>query len=414
LFVKKMVCSRCQTEYNPLSNPILCRNNDNGRLDIVYDYDRVAESFSKSSIEKRVPRGVWRYWELIPVDQRYASPLCEGNTPLLHAQRLGGELGVRRLFLKDETRNPTASFKDRAMAVGAAKAVEMDRKDVVIASSGNAASSLAAYSASLGLRCTAFVPEDVAMGKASQLLLYGARVLRVKQVEEGRDPTVDLMMQTVKELGWYPCPSFGPFNPYQVEGPKTIVYEMVEQMGWSVPDFVFIPTGSGCLATGIWKALKELRLLGLIENYPKMVPVQPSGNMSLVRAILQGKSFEEVEPEKWPKSIASGLLDPYPWDGDAAIEGVRTTGGTAVAVEEEEIRDAVKKLARLEGVFAEPSGAVGVAAVQKLLEQGVLDASDTVVVLVTASGLKEPEKIASTAELPLIQPALSELMRYLS
>ncbi|MEM2556883.1 MAG: pyridoxal-phosphate dependent enzyme, partial [Candidatus Caldarchaeum sp.] len=290
----------------------------------------------------------------------------------------------------------------------------MDRKDVVIASSGNAASSLAAYSASLGLRCTAFVPEDVAMGKASQLLLYGARVLRVKQVEEGRDPTVDLMMQTVKELGWYPCPSFGPFNPYQVEGPKTIIYEMVEQMGWSVPDFVFIPTGSGCLATGIWKALKELRLLGLIENYPKMVPVQPSGNMPLVRAILQGKSFEEVEPEKWPKSIASGLLDPYPWDGDAAIEGVRTTGGTAVAVEEEEIRDAVKKLARLEGVFAEPSGAVGVAAVQKLLEQGVLDASDTVVVLVTASGLKEPEKIASTAELPLIQPALSELMRYLS
>ncbi|MEM4178069.1 MAG: threonine synthase [Candidatus Caldarchaeum sp.] len=414
MFVKKMVCSRCRTEYNPLSNPILCRNNDNGRLDIVYDYDRVAESFSKSSIEKRVPRGVWRYWELIPVDQRYASPLCEGNTPLLHAQRLGGELGVRRLFLKDETRNPTASFKDRAMAVGAAKAVEMGRKDVVIASSGNAASSLAAYSASLGLRCTAFVPEDVAIGKASQLLLYGARVLRVKQVEEGRDPTVDLMMQTVKELGWYPCPSFGPFNPYQVEGPKTIVYEMVEQMGWSVPDFVFIPTGSGCLATGIWKALKELRLLGLIENYPKMVPVQPSGNMSLVRAILQGKSFEEVEPEKWPKSIASGLLDPYPWDGDAAIEGVRTTGGTAVAVEEEEIRDAVKKLARLEGVFAEPSGAVGVAAVQKLLEQGVLDASDTVVVLVTASGLKEPEKIASTAELPLIQPALSELMRYLS
>lgn len=409
-----MVCSRCGTEYNPLSNPILCRNNDNGRLDIVYDYDRVAESFSKSSIEKRVPRGVWRYWELIPVDQRYASPLCEGNTPLLHAQRLGGELGVRRLFLKDETRNPTASFKDRAMAVGAAKAVEMGRKDVVIASSGNAASSLAAYSASLGLRCTAFVPEDVAIGKASQLLLYGARVLRVKQVEEGRDPTVDLMMQTVKELGWYPCPSFGPFNPYQVEGPKTIIYEMVEQMGWSVPDFVFIPTGSGCLATGIWKALKELRLLGLIENYPKMVPVQPSGNMSLVRAILQGKSFEEVEPEKWPKSIASGLLDPYPWDGDAAIEGVRTTGGTAVAVEEEEIRDAVKKLARLEGVFAEPSGAVGVAAVQKLIEQGVLDASDTVVVLVTASGLKEPEKIASTAELPLIQPSLSELMRYLS
>ncbi|MEM0349956.1 MAG: threonine synthase [Candidatus Caldarchaeum sp.] len=414
MFVEKMVCSRCGTEYSPSINPILCRNNDNGRLDIFYDLDRVAGSFTKSSIEKRPPNGVWRYWELMPVDQRYASPLKEGNTPLLHAQRLGEELGVKKLFLKDETRNPTASFKDRAMAVGAAKAVEMGRRDVVIASSGNAASSLAAYSASLGLRCTAFVPEDVAIGKASQLLLYGARVLRVKQVEEGRDPTVDLMMQTVRELGWYPCPSFGAFNPYQVEGPKTIVYEMVEQMGWNVPDFVFIPTGSGCLATGIWKALKEMHQLGLIESYPKMVPVQPTGNMPLVRAILQGKKFEEIEPEKWPKSIASGLLDPYPWDGDAAMAGVRTTGGTAAAVEEDEIREAVKRLARLEGVFAEPSGAVGVAAVQKLLDQGVVEASDTVVVLVTASGLKEPEKVASTAELPLIRPSLSELKKYLS
>ncbi|MDW8062985.1 MAG: threonine synthase [Candidatus Caldarchaeum sp.] len=413
MFVEKMICSRCGEAYDPFSNPLMCRKNDMGRLDIYYDYDKVAESFTRANLSKRPPKGVWRFWELMPVDPKHSSPLSEGNTPLIQASRLGREIGLKNLLLKDETRNPTASFKDRAMSVGAAKAFEIGRKEVVIASSGNAASSLAAYSASLGLRCTAFVPEDVAMGKASQLLLYGARVVRVKQVAEGRDPTVELMLQTVKELGWYPCPSFGPFNPYQVEGPKTIVYETVEQLNWQPPDFILIPTGSGCLTTGIWKGLKDLKTLGLLNEYPKLVPVQPQGNMALVRAIKEGRKFEEIEPEKWPKSIASGLLDPFPWDGDAALEGVGTTGGTGEAVSEEEIRESMNKLAKHEGVFAEASGAVGIAAAEKLRNQGVIDASDTVVVLVTGSGLKEPEKITAEAKIPLIPPDIQQLRKLL-
>lgn len=410
MFLEKFVCSRCGEVYDPSLAPLICGNNDMGRLDVIYDYDKVAESFTRSELERRPPQGVWRFWELLPVDRKYSSPLSEGNTPLLRASRLGREIGLKNLFLKDETRNPTASFKDRAMSVGAAKAVEIGRKEVVIASSGNAASSLAAYSASLGLRCTAFVPEDVGMGKASQLLLYGARVVRVKQVAEGRDPTVELMLQTVKELGWYPCPSFGPFNPYQVEGPKTIVYETMEQLRWEPPDFILIPTGSGCLATGIWKGLKDLKIIGLIDRYPKIVPVQPEGNMPLIRAIKQGKKFEEIEPEKWPKSIASGLLDPFPWDGDAVLEGVKITGGTGEAVSESEIRDSMNKLAKLEGVFAEPSGAVGVAAAEKLRSQGVIDAADKVVILITGSGLKEPEKITSETRIPLIPPNIERLL----
>lgn len=414
LFVEKMVCSRCGESYDPRSNPIMCRNNDFGRLDIYYDYDKVAESFNRAELSKRPPQGVWRYWELMPVNRKHSSPLAEGNTPLLRAFRLGREIGLKNLFLKDDTRNPTASFKDRAMSVGAAKALETGKVNVVIASSGNAASSLAAYSASLGLNCTAFVPEDVSLGKASQLLLYGARVVRVKQVREGRDPTVELMLQTVHEMGWYPCPSFGPFNPYQVEGPKTIAYETIEQLEWTIPDFVLIPTGSGCLAAGIWKGFKDLKTLGLIDEYPKIVPVQPEGNMPLVRAIKQRKKFEEIEPEKWPRSIASGLLDPYPWDGDAVIEGVNATRGTGETVTETEIRDSVKKLANLEGVFAEPSGAVGVAAAQKLFHQGVIDSSDAVVILVTGSGLKEPEKMVAESSIPLITPDIEEFRRLLA
>jgi threonine synthase len=414
MFVEKLVCSRCGTSYRPEDNPLMCVRNDFGRLDIVYDFDRVLETFTASGVAERPPSGVWRYWELMPVDRKYASTLNEGGTPLLRARRLGKHIGVPNLFLKDETRNPTASFKDRAMSVGAAKAYEMGVSDVVIASSGNAASSLAAYSASLGLKCHAFVPEDVAAGKASQLLLFGAGVVRVRQVAEGRDPTVDLMLQTVKMLGWYPCPSFGPFNPYQVEGPKTISYEVVEQMGWSCPDAVVIPTGSGCLATGVWKGFKELKKLGLTDCYPKIIPVQPAGNMPLVRAIRAGKRFEEVEAEKWPKSIASGLLDPYPWDGDAAMEAVKITGGTAVALEEDEIKDSVKLLARLEGVFAEPSSAVGVMAVKKLVDEGFLDGSESVVVLVTGSGLKEPEKVRVEAGIPLINPDISELRKHIA
>ncbi|MDW8359942.1 MAG: threonine synthase [Candidatus Caldarchaeum sp.] len=413
MFVDRLVCSRCGAVYQYSDSPLMCRRNDFGRLDIIYDYDAARESFSRQAVSRRVWGGVWRYWELLPVEGKYAASLMEGGTPLLKTKKLGEHLGFKSFFVKDETRNPTASFKDRAMAVGAAKAVETGRRDVVIASSGNAASSLAAYSASLGLRCHAFVPEDVSTGKASQLLLYGAKVFRVKQTVEGRDPTVDLMVQTVSSWGWYPCPSFGPFNPYQVEGPKTIVYEVLEQLGWSVPDALLIPTGSGCLAAGIWKGLRDLMQLGLIDSYPSIVPVQPAGNQPLASAIKQGKAFSDIQPEKNPRSIASGLLDPYPWDGDAVIEGVKATHGCAETVEEDEIRESVRLLARMEGVFAEPSGAVGVLAAKKLLEAGWLDKSDTVVVLATGSGLKEPEKVVSGEKIPLTMPDLESLLRFL-
>jgi len=375
----------------------MCRKKDLGRLDVIYDYDAVAKQLTRRTLSSRATRDIWRYEELLPVPTRYAVRLREGGTPLLHAKRLGAKLGLRKLFLKDETRNPTASFKDRAMAVGITKAVEMGKKDVVIASSGNAAASLAAYSAAAGIRCHAFVPDDASVGKLAQLRLYGATTVQRKQEKKGEDATVQAMLKAVEKSGYYPCPSFGPFNPYQVEGPKTMAYEIFEQMSWSSPDAIFIPTGSGCLATGIWKGVNDFKQLGLIEELPKLVVVQPEGNQALVRAIRAHKKFSEIIPEAFPKSIASGLLDPFPWDGDAAMAGVRETKGAGVSASEAEIMRAVKDLAAYEGVFSEPSGAAGLAGLRRMLEQGTVNKNETAVVLVTGSGLKDPNVIVDSA-----------------
>jgi threonine synthase len=408
-YVERLICSKCGTAYKPEDNPIFCSKRDFGRLDIVYDYNAISTKITRANLESRNVRDIWRCAELLPVSSKFSVRLGEGGTPLIHARRLGEKLGMKNLFLKDETRNPTASFKDRAMAVGLAKAAELRKQDVVIASSGNAAASLAAYSAAAGIRCHAFVPHDASKGKIAQLLLYGADVLRCKQVKEGEDPAVQMMISAVDKFGYYPCPSFGPFNPYQVEGPKTIVYELYEQRNWEKIDLVLIPTGSGCLLTGIWKGLGDFKRLGFIESYPKLIAVQPDGNSALVRAVRQGLEFNQIAPEAYPASVASGLLDPYPWDGDAAMIAIRKTAGAGISVSDEEIMLAVKELAKYEGIFAEPSGAAGLAGLKKMMIDGTVDVNDSIVVLVTGSGLKELDKIIGTyPEPPLIEPALQE------
>lgn len=391
-FVKRLVCSKCGASYALDENRLMCRRRDFGRLDVVYDYDRVSEKLTRTSLRSRGARDVWRYEELLPARARFAVRLGEGGTPLVHGKRLGEKLGMKNLHFKDETRNPSASFKDRAMAVGIAKAVEMGKRDVAIASSGNAAASLAAYAAAAGIRCHAFVPPDAATGKIAQLLLYGASVTKCEQVKEGEDATVQEMLAAVEKHGYYPCPSFGPFNPYQVEGPKTMAYELFEQSDWKGVDAILVPTGSGCLLTGIWKGLRDFKELGLIRSYPRVIAVQPSGNQALVRAIQGGVEMDRLVPEAYPSSVAGGLLDPYPWDGDAAMEGVKATGGGGVSVSDREILASVRKLAAQEGIFAEPSGAAGLAGLERLLSEGGVDRDERVAVLVTGSGLKEPDR----------------------
>jgi len=388
----------------------MCRNGDLGRLDIYYDYEALSRAVDRSEISSR-EFYMWRYAEFLPVPSReYVVSLMEGGTPLIRASRLAEKLGLKNLYIKDETRNPTGSFKDRSMSVSVSMAKYFGFKRAVTASSGNAAAALAAYGARAGIEVYAFVPDFAGYGKIAQLLLYGAKVFRVRWIES-EDPTVKIMRILV-EHGFYPSPSFGPFNPYQIEGSKTISYEVIEQLGWSIPDHLFIPTGSASLLTGVYRGFYDWNAVGWIDGYPKLVAIQPEGNYPFVRAWLERvpPDPDAIRPwEKPPETIATGLEDTYPWDGDYGLYALYETNGYGIVVSDNEILEAVKLIARYEGVFAEPSGAAGLAGLVKAFEQGYVDRSDTIVVLVTGHGLKDPEVIAkSVGEPPVINPDVEE------
>ncbi len=413
-FVEYLRCSRCGRIYRLEDKPVMCLNKDLGRLDIVYDYEAIKEAISREELIRRSP-GMWRYFEFLPVsDRKYIVSLGEGSTPLIRAKRLAEALGLKNLYLKDETRMPTGSFKDRCMSVSVSMAVEYGFKRAVIASSGNAAAALAAYGARAGIDVIAFVPDFTAYGKIAQLLYYGAKVIKVRWVE-AEDPTVKMMKVLVEKYGFYPSPSFGPFNPYQIEGPKTIAYEIVEQLGWSVPDQVFVPTGAASLLTGVYNGFRDFNMVGWINGYPRLVAVQSTGNAPFVRAWMERQDPMNIRPwEKPPETIATGLEDTYPWDGDAGLRALYGTDGYAVAVPDELIVKAMKMLAGLEGVFAEPSGAAGLAGLIKAIEDGRVDRDETIVVLVTGHGLKDPGIVRRTAgDAPLINPVEDELVKVL-
>jgi threonine synthase len=393
----------------------MCKNQDDGRLDIQYDYPRIRTSLTREELGKRA-KGVWKYRELLPVENESNTvTLGEGGTPLIRSDRLAKKLNMTTLYLKDDTRSPTASFKDRPMTVGVSKGVELGYKTCVSASSGNAAAALAAYCAYAGLTCYTFVPENAGLGKLAQLVLYGAHVVRVRGLESGTDPTVKMLRESVAKFGWYPCPSFGPFNPYQAEGPKTMSYEIAEDLAWSVPDWVIVPVGAGGLLGGNWKGYKDFVELGFVDSTPRLVAVQSDGCAPVIRANEQRKGPWEIEPWSHPDSIATGLMDPKPWDGDAALAAILESRGLAVSISNQEILEAQTLLAKLEGVYAEASGVASLAGLIKLIDQGKIDKKDRVVVEITGSGLKE----VGVGErggvgVPLINPDIRELGRILA
>ena len=395
----------------PKDRVFTCKE-DEGRLDVQYDYDSMASRISRETLEWR-RGGLWKYRELLPIEnEENIVTLGEVQTPLIRCKNLGKIIGMRNLYLKDETKNATASFKDRPMTVGVSKAVELGFDTTVSASSGNAAAALAAYSARAGLRCYTFVPEMASLGKIAQLSMFGAHVVRLRGLENGVDPTVTMLRLVCKQFGWYPCPSFALFNPYQAEGPKTMSYEIAEQLDWSTPDWVFAGVGSGALLAGNWKGYEELRRLGLVKALPHMVAVQSNGCAPVVRAFEEKMDPNKIVPWEHPNSVATGLMDPLPWDGDAALKTVHDSSGTAVKVSNEEILNAQRILAKTEGIFAEPSGVAVLAGLKKMKNQGKVTSDDCVVLQITGSGLKDLDVIRS-AEAPLIDPDIEALQKVL-
>ncbi|MFX0169111.1 MAG: threonine synthase [Candidatus Hodarchaeota archaeon] len=410
-YVSHLHCPKCDTRYDLDDNPFTCQTRDcNARIDVHYDYTRLKEVLSKKILASR-PLSVWSYFELLPLINRdKIISLGEGGTPLLQSKRLAKVLGIRDLYIKDETRNPTWSFKDRPMTVGVSKANEQGANTLASASSGNAAAALAAYCAKAGFACFCFVPDIAPMGKIAQLILYGATVVRLRGLHKGDDPTVQLLREACSSYGWTPCPSFGPFNPYQAEGPKTLAYEIIEQFDWKSPDVAYVQVGAGGLLGGQWRGFTDFWTLGLVKTRPRMVAVQATGCAPLVQAFHTNQDIFNILPCASPQSVAEGLCDPFPWDGDLALTAVRESKGVALAVNDDAILHAQQLLAKYEGVFAEPTGVTGLAGLIDALESGEQDPSETILVEATGGGLKDQDVVIERVEAPpVIDPDLSQL-----
>jgi threonine synthase len=381
----KLKCVSCGRIYDETIAIYTC--DCNGKLEIELNLDNIqvelAELRQRQPTKYLLPQ---KYFEFMPLlgDPANVISLGEGYTPLLKAKRLADKLNLKNLYIKNETTNPTGSFKDRPIIIGLNKALELGATVVATASSGNAANSLAAGAAKANIKCVAFVSDTAPTTKISQLLFYGAKVVRVKRPEGFvGDPTVVLLRKSYQKFGWHPVPSFGTLNPYQMEGAKTIAYEIAEQLP---PDAVIIPVGGGGLLRGNYQAFTEYIKLGFIDKMPRLYGVQAEGCAPLVKAYNSNKPIETWEH---PQTIATGLADPYTWDGDACITALKATDGTAIAVSDQDILEAAKLIANLEGIFAEPSGVASLAGLIKLIQTGEITRNDIVCCEITGSGFKD-------------------------
>jgi threonine synthase len=397
-----MICGR---DFNPEEVDYTCSScGSEGILDVIYEYGNVARQFTKATLSANKDLSIWRYLDLLPLlPQAPRPPLQVGWTPLYPCERLGRDLGCPHLFIKDDGRNPTASFKDRASAVGVAKALELGHRVITCASTGNAASSLAGLSASIGLHSIIFVPHDAPKAKVAQLLIYGAQVYLVRGTY---DEAFDLCLEASEEFGWYSRNTA--YNPYLSEGKKTAALEICEQLGWQVPDMVFVSVGDGCVIGGLWKGFYDLVQLGFIDRQPRLVGVQAEGCQPIKRAFEMNLPVEIVSPQTIADSIAVG----HPRDALKALRAVRESEGFMVAVSDREILQAMDLLARETGVFGEPAGVAGFAGLRKALSDGRVRPDERVVVVVTGSGLKDVDSALQAAPKPTeIEPSLAAVAK---
>jgi len=405
-YAMRLRCLKCGTEY-PLGKMFEgCPNCKTDKmianLEVDYDYDGVANVLNRKVLEKRgEEKSVWKYKELLPVKaERHMLTLGEGNTHLIKRKRLGYKVRIKNLYIKDESRNPTWSFKDRHCCVAIAKGLEFGAKVVSVSSYGNMGASVAAYAARAGLDCVVFIPSFVPETMLSWLQVYGAKVVPVT-TPEGRWV---LESKCVREYDWFPVGTYTSpmptYNPYGVEGNKTIGYEICEQLNWDVPDKVFIPTSYGGGIWGTWKAFHELKKMGLVEKEPMMISVEPAALGPLANAMSKGLDYVERVP--WKSTVASsigGNTSSY-----EALKAIRVSKGAAITVTDGEIMEMQKLLASTEGLYGETASVAAVAGAKKLREEEGVQEDEIVVCVLTSTGLKFPETTKKV--LPDLPPAI--------
>jgi threonine synthase len=430
-------CSVCQRHYAPDEVVYVCPD-DGGNLDVLLDLDSIRRSASPASIVESADASIWRYLPLLPVTDpgHDGTPLKSvGWTPLFRSRRLAADLGLSRLWLKDDGRNPTASFKDRASAVVVARAQEIGAKVIITASTGNAGAALAGMAAAAGRPAVIVAPKTAPPAKVAQLLVFGARVVLV---DGTYDQAFDLTMEAAKAFGWY-CRNTG-YNPFTAEGKKTAAYEICEQLTmamsrepvgarhpsirsgpravplpqgqWSAPDAVFVSVGDGNIISGLHKGFRELVELGWIQKVPRLFGIQSTGSAAVANAFTRGS--ESIEPVR-ADTLADSISVDLPRDGLRALRAATQTGGAYLTVTDAEILEAIAALGKREAVFSEPAAAAAYAGIVKAAGAGLVGPEEAIVVMLTGSGLKDTRAAMQAAgEAKIIEPRLEALQRILA
>lgn len=391
-YITGLQCHLCKAQF-PAEALWVC-DKCLGPLEVTYDYAAVRRDVSRESIESR-PKNLWRYRELLPIEGEPRTGLYSGFTPLVKADRLAKKLGVRELYLKDDSVNhPTFSYKDRVVSVAATRAVELGFDVFGCASTGNLANSVSAHAARLGLQCYVFIPYDL---EASKILGSGIYCPQVVAIKGNYDDVNRLCTQIAEKYGW----GFANINlrSYYAEGAKTYGFEIAEQLGWKFPRHVVSPVAGGTLLPRIARAFRELREVGLVSgDLPTIHAAQAAGCAPVIKALEDGLEFPEpVKPNTIARSIAIG----NPADGFQVLQAVRSSGGSGAMVSDSEILDAVQLIAQTEGIFTEPAGGTTLAATMKLLDQGAIPRDESIVVCITGNGYKTAEVMNSRVKSPV-------------
>ncbi|MDO9508940.1 MAG: threonine synthase [Thermovirgaceae bacterium] len=397
-------CVLCGREFDPGSLVYTCPDCGlDGTLDVLYDYGEAKKRMNRRSLSEDKTNSLWRYREVLPVsNEENIPPLSVGWTPLYSSQTLAKRYGVGDLFVKDDGRNPTGSLKDRASAVGVAKALDFGQKTVACASTGNAASSLSGFAAVTGLKSFIFVPRSAPVAKVTQLLVYGSQVILVKG---DYADAFNLATAAIEKWGWYNrnCA----INPFLVEGKKTCAMEIAEQLNWNLPDFLFVSVGDGCVISGMYKGFSDLVELGITDHIPMIIGVQAVGASPVFDAIEKGMKRVKFGPAQ---TIADSISVGAPRNWAKALRAVRKSRGSMVTVTDNEILEAIPELARETGVFAEPAGAASFAGFKKAVGLGNIEAGARVALVVTGNGLKDISSAQKSVAKPLeVLPDIEEL-----
>lgn len=391
-YVKEYQCTLCHKVYPKESNRFTCEAcGEQGILDIIYDYEALKKDIDKTYFKKNTDFSMWRYTPFMSVQTVPQKRLSVGWTPLYRAFNVEADLGLKKVFIKDEGVNPTASLKDRASAVAVAKALECGIDTISCSSTGNAASSLAGNAAKAGLNTVIFVPERVPIGKLTQLGVYGAKVMKVKGDYKA---AFQLSKDAINHYGWYNRNAA--INPHLVEGKKTVALEVAEQLDFNVTDWVAVSVGDGCTIAGVYNGFNDLYQIGLINRIPRILGVQSDGCSPFVDAYLEKRELEETDENTIADSIAVGI----PRNPVKGLRAVDASNGTWVTVSDDAILKSIHYLGTKEGIFGEPAGVTALAGVKKALKENIIHKTESVTIIMTGNGLKDTDNGLKAVDAP--------------